>query len=329
MKLLLNIDQTASLIAGLDAPNSTLLLDISPASIPADIRPVVLPCYDIASGKMEYKTSNENASERGYASLPTLPKLRPVLANATEQNALDAIADFAAQIAQRHAEHVAAVEAAKTKAEADKAEAERKLQATILGLVDGSISISYETSGGGICPNCGPSIPLERMTPELTAKLQEWKDAKAKAQAERDEAVAKAQAEREAQQINGKDVHEWDIDQGTIDMSVENGIPYDSHRNARNWIATASYGGVKGKLERSFWGGKGKSAEIPGNLAVGDYLEGGSKDKKGRNEYKYVRVLEITDTTITVRESGSPGANPPDITKEIAKLAANRAKVAA
>jgi hypothetical protein len=329
MKLLFNIDQIASLTAGLDAPHSTMSLDISPASIPADIRALVMSCYDIASGKIEYKINNENVRERGYVSLPTSPKVRPLLVNATEQDAIDSLTEFAAQITQRQAEHVAVVKAAKIEAEAAAVEAEQKLQATIAGILDGSVTISYETTGGGISPNSGSNIPAERMTPELTAKLQEWKDAKAKAQAERDAAAAKAKAEREARQINGKDVHEWDNDQGTIDMSTESGIPYDSHRNARNWVATVSYGGVKGKFNRSFWGGKGKSAEIPSNLKVGDYLEGGSKDKKGRNEYKYVRVLEITETTITVRESGSPGANPPDVTKEVAKLEAIRATLTA
>lgn len=324
MKLLIQIDQIASLTAGLDAPNSTKIFDISPADIPADIRPVVMSCYDITSGKIEYKTISENASERGYASLPTSPKLRPLLANATEQEAIDALVDFAAQITQRQAEHVAAVTKHSAETEARKAKDEAELLARIAALEAGELHISYETTGGGITGNMG-QIPAERMTEACKVRLQEWRDAKAKAQAEREAAAAKAQAEREARQINGKDVHEWDIDQGTIDMSTEHGIPYDSHRNARNWIATVSFGGVKGKLERSFWGGKGKSAEIPGNLAVGDYLEGGSKDKKGRNEYKYVRVLEITETTITVRESGSPGANPPDINKEIAKLEANRA----
>lgn len=324
MKLLIQIDQIASLTAGLDAPDSTKILDISPADIPADIRPVVMACYDITTGKMEYKTSGENPAERNYASLPTSPKLRPMLANATEQDAIEALTDLANQIAQRQAEHVAAVAKYSEETEARKAKEETELLARIAALEAGELHISYETTGGGVTGNMG-QIPADRMTEGCKVRLQEWKDAKAKAQAEREAAAAKEKADREARQINGHDVHEWDIDQGTIDMSKEPGIPYDSHRNARNWIATVTYGGVKGKLERSFWGGKGKSAEIPGDLAVGDYLEGGSKDKKGRNEYKYVRVLEITETTITVRESSSPGASPPDIDKEVAKLEANRA----
>jgi len=172
-----------------------------------------------------------------------------MLANATEQDAIEALTDLAAQIAQRQAEHVAAVAKAKEEAEARKAKEETELLARIAALEAGELHISYETTGGGITGNMG-QIPADRMTEARKFRLREWTDAVAKAQAEREAAAAKEKADREARQINGKDVHEWDIDQDTIDMSTEPGIPYDSHRNARNWVATVSFGGVKGKRRR-------------------------------------------------------------------------------
>lgn len=317
MKLLLNIDQTASLIAGLDAPSSTMVIDINPASIPAEIRAKVLAGYDVATGKITVDTPP--SVERGYAHM-SAPILSTVLSNATETEAIAALVTLAADIDAMHAEHASKVAEHKV-SEARKAEeAEAKIQATIAGLLDGSIKIAWEVTNGGINPASGPTITADRMTPELTTLLEKWKADKAEVERLKAEKEAEAKAAREAHQIKGRDWHAWDIDQGTIDISEEPGVPYDSHSRAKNWLATVTYGGSKGKLNRSFWGGRGKNAEIPGNLEVGDYIEGGSKDKKGRNEYKYVRVLKITDEVIYVRESGTPGDVVPDVTAEVEKL---------
>lgn len=317
MKLLLEIDQAASLIAGFDAPDSTKLIDINPAAIPADIRAKVLVGYDVASGKITVQTPP--SAERAYAHL-NAPKLRKVLSNATESDAVATLVVLAGDIDAMHAEHEVLVAKSKAEAAERAAKTEADIQATIAGLLDGSIKIAYVVTGGGIHPSFGPTITADRMTAELTALLAQWEADKAEEARLKAEKAAAEKAAREARQIKGRDWHTWDIDQGTIDISTEPGIPYDSHRLAKNWLSTVTYGGTKGKLNRSFWGGRGKNAEIPSNLAVGDYLEGGSKDKKGRNEYKYVRVLKITDDTIYVRESGTPGENLPDVTKETEKL---------
>lgn len=52
MKVKLNVDQRASLIAGLEAPDSTLMLDISVASLSPETRALILPHYNAASGEI-------------------------------------------------------------------------------------------------------------------------------------------------------------------------------------------------------------------------------------------------------------------------------------
>ena len=336
MKVLITIDQTASLIAGIEAPSSTAIVEIAAAAIPDAIRPVVMPHYDLATGKFSARALDQNVFARiGWgASVPdvTFPSL---LANAGEPEVIAAITSFAGQLAARDAEieRLAAVKIAadEARAQKEKADAEAR-EATRAELRAGLIAGTHRITSRR--PDCvyistidsapGAYIDSSPITPDITDIVADYDAAEAaKAQAAKEAAEAK-EAARNACQIAGKDVHTWDIDQGAIDISVEPGIPYDSHHRARNWLATVSYGGSKGKLNRSFWGGKGKHATIPSNLKVGDYIEGGTKDKKGRNSHQYVRVLEITDDTITVREAGTPGASPPDVAKEVEKLAAIR-----
>jgi hypothetical protein len=50
MKVKLTVDQKASLIAGLEAPHSTLILDVPVASLKPEVRTKILPLYDVASG---------------------------------------------------------------------------------------------------------------------------------------------------------------------------------------------------------------------------------------------------------------------------------------
>jgi len=136
-------------------------------------------------------------------------------------------------------------------------------------------------------------------------------------------AAAEAAAKRAARQIAGRDWHEWPVNDGCISQVSAPGIPYDSHRLAKNWIATVTHGGPA-KLDREFWDGKASARIIPAGLKPGDYLEGAEKDKKGRSTKVYFRVLEITPETLTVREAGTPKASPPAIEPEIAKLATIR-----
>lgn len=333
MKVLITIDQTASLIAGIDAPNSTAVVEIVAASIPEAIRHVVMPHYDIATGKFSARALDHSVSTSiGWsASVPdvTFPTL---LANAGEAEVITAITAFAEQLAARDAkieqlaaEKIAADEAKAQKEKADDEAREAARAELRAGLIAGTHRITLRRPDcvyiGTIDSAPGVYIDSSPITSDIADIVAAYDAAEAaKEQAAKEAAEAK-EAARKARQIAGKDVHTWDIDQGAIDMSVEPGIPYDNDHRARNWLATVSYGGSKGKLSRSFWGSKGKLAEIPSSLKVGDYIEGGTKDKKGRNTYQYVRVLEITEDTITVREAGTPGDAPPDITKEVAKLA--------
>jgi len=133
-------------------------------------------------------------------------------------------------------------------------------------------------------------------------------------------AAAEAAEKRAARQIAGRDRHEWPVNDGCISQVSAPGIPYDSHRLAKNWIATVTHGGPA-KLDREFWDGKPSARIIPAGLKPGDYLEGAEKDKKGRSTKQYFRVLEITPETLTVREAGTPGATARAIEPEIAKLA--------
>jgi len=102
MKLTLSIDQTASLIAGLDAPNSTLVIDVPAADIPADVRALIMPQYDIASGQFRGVPANEDRAAAGY---PTLPECRvpAVLANCDAAGALSALSAYADALRARAA----------------------------------------------------------------------------------------------------------------------------------------------------------------------------------------------------------------------------------
>lgn len=56
MKVLVNIDQRAAIAEGIDAPHSTQTIDVDPALIPADLRPLFAEFYDIKAGSAEVST---------------------------------------------------------------------------------------------------------------------------------------------------------------------------------------------------------------------------------------------------------------------------------
>lgn len=51
MKIYIDIDQKASLIAGLEAPSSSTVIDVNIADIPAETRETLVPCYDMPTGR--------------------------------------------------------------------------------------------------------------------------------------------------------------------------------------------------------------------------------------------------------------------------------------
>lgn len=110
MKLLLNVDQAASLIAGINAPHSTITVEVNPSDIPQDVRELVMPHYRIATGSVVYD-GDQDPIKRGDVGFPTVtnPEIK-VLANATPQDAVAALATFARDILTRH-EQLAAVKA--------------------------------------------------------------------------------------------------------------------------------------------------------------------------------------------------------------------------
>ena len=276
MKITLSIDQTASLIAGLDAPNSTLIIDVPAADISADDRALIMPQYDIASG--QFRGDPYDDTLRAAAGYPTLPscKMPAVLANCDAAGAIAALSAYADAL---------------------------RVRAAALAVA----TAEYEARQSSMRQAADAKAAAD------AAALAARKNAEASAAAE-------AAAARKARQVAGRDIIVWPVDDGCISQVSAPGIPYDSHRLAKNWIATVTHGGPA-KLDRDFWDGKAGARIIPAGLKPGDYVEGAEKDKKGRSTKVYFRVLEITDTAMTVRESGTPKADQAPIEPEIAKLA--------
>lgn len=62
MKLLININQTGSLAAGHEAPNSTEMVDYPLANVPNDFRPIIARCYDPATGALRTSVNLKDAA---------------------------------------------------------------------------------------------------------------------------------------------------------------------------------------------------------------------------------------------------------------------------
>lgn len=329
MKLLLNIDQRASLIAGLDAPESTMVLEISAASIPAHHRAVIMPLYNLASGRID--SSSHDTAQSGYSDQGIdldQVYLAPILSNAGEPEAIAAIADFCAKIDARSVRAIKAVLLYQEKTDKSAATAAEELRQSIAGLLDGTLKISREDAWGFSLSPSG-SIRTADMTPETTALADAWKVTQAEAQAIAAEVAAVAAVAAAARMINGKTWYLEEVDAGTVshDDCFAN---FDNGRGAKNWLATVSHApSSPGGLDREFWEGKPSAREIPASLVPGDYVEAGSKNKKGRPDHKYFRILEITDGSITFRDASKPGKTPPDIAAEVTKLAEIRGMVEA
>lgn len=111
----------------------------------------------------------------------------------------------------------------------------------------------------------------------------------------------------------------WPIVQGCILMP--GGAKNIPRYPGTSWIATASanVAAKTGGLDRDFWPrGSSGWVQVPGGLEAGWYLEHGSKDRKGRRDDAYYRILRVTDTEIIVRAAGKPPVSPVNVSKEIA-----------
>jgi len=323
MKLLLNVDQRASLIHGLDAPDSTILLDVPPACIPPEHRAIIMPLYDVATGIVMPSPAPIHPRCGYRSTIDGLDQVRmpAVLCNADQERALAAIAAFCVEVVamqdraamlklEWEAEQVRRVKVAKD-----------TTRQAIAGLLDGTRTIIRETDGGGVTLSTG-SIDSTDMTEETTALLVAWRSEQAAAEEARKALAEKLAAEHKAQQINGRDWETLEVDAGT----VAHFGGFDEGRLSKNWLATVAHSPASpGGLDRTFWDGRRGAREIPSNLAVGDYVESGSKDKKGRPNHNYFRVLEITKDALTVREAGKPSKTPPPVEVEVTKLESLRA----
>jgi len=328
MKITLTVDQTASLIAGLDAPNSTMVLDIPAADIPGDDRALIMPQYDIASG--QFRGNPDDTDGRRAAGWPTLPDCRvpAVLANCDAAGAIAALSAYADALRARAAALVTATAEYEAAQAVRRQEAEAKAVADAAALADeragiiaGTVAITSVNRDSVACYVSGRHHVIADDIEPMVAAFLAAETARKEAAAA---AAAEAEAARKARQIAGRDVIVWQVSDGCISQVSAPGIPYDSHRLAKNWIATVKHGGPA-KLDRDFWDGNASARIIPAGLKPGDYLEGAEKDKKGRSTKVYFRVLEITEKALTVREAGAPKADPPAIEPEIAKLAKIRA----
>lgn len=286
MKTLHNIDQTASLIAGIDAPNSTMVIDIDPAQLSPATRAAVMPCYDIASGKFRvpYTYGPGNVKGSGGFGPPA------VLANAGTTEAVAALESFAALIiadAERFAVDCAAyeVEAAKKAAQraaddAAKLAADAALAAEArAGLIDGSWHITSlvtgQTAGRNGChvmiAGKNPVFILhgDDIAPMIDAYEQQ--QAEEKAQAE-----AKAKVARKALYASRLESGEWSKDFGS----------YNERRYGGWWGATVSFDGAKAvydfsAAESDATYGNAGTVTIP--CKPGDVIAYGQKDHRKAN----------------------------------------------
>lgn len=153
--------------------------------------------------------------------------------------------------------------------------------------------------------------------PQVRAAAQAQAEAKAKAEAEAEaQAAARWSIETGGKRCN---VDDWTIESGCV------AVP-ETDRGG-SWLATvAADKAAKSGFRRTFWerGSRGY-AQVPGHLQPGDYVENGTKDKKGRNSYTYYRVLGVLPDRITVRSAGEPPINPKSVHPEIEAAASHPA----
>lgn len=110
---------------------------------------------------------------------------------------------------------------------------------------------------------------------------------------------------------NVKAIHTWRIEQGCVAIPAT---------DKTEWLATvtANRAAKTGGIDRLFWDrGQSGWAVIPNGITPGDYIENGTKDKKGETSYRYYRVLVVTEDRIVVRGAGKPPTDPKPIEREL------------
>ena len=111
-----------------------------------------------------------------------------------------------------------------------------------------------------------------------------------------------------------REIETWVVEQNCVRVPYTVGYPGSS------WLATAvaNRAAKTGGIDRTFWErGQSGYAIVPSNLSAGDYVENGTKDKKGRRSNYYYRVLVVTEENLIVREAGNPLVNLKPIEREL------------
>ncbi len=98
MKVKLRVDQRASLIAGLEAPHSTKVIDIPIANIRPETRATIMPYYDPVKGEF-----TDNPAIGNRVSQKPLPDARVpnILSDADADDFIAALDDYAKALRRR------------------------------------------------------------------------------------------------------------------------------------------------------------------------------------------------------------------------------------
>lgn len=274
MKVLIPIDQTASLIAGIDAPNSTLVVDISPADLSAETRALIMPGYDLVTGAFKAPSPGGFYHRGGFGP-------DPVLANAGPAEVLAALEAFAGKIVADNAEYEAKLEAHNKAREAEAlrvkeqqdAEAAR-LAAARVALVGGTAEIINTTPTGCYVTHDGKTAFLPSGD-DIAPAIEAFEKARA-------EAAAAAEAERKAQH---KALCASRLESGEWSKEFSS---YNERRYGAWWGAKVTFDGAKAVYDfnaatSDATHGNAGTVTIP--CRPGEVIAYGQKDlRKGRGE---------------------------------------------
>jgi hypothetical protein len=239
MKLLVNINQKASIVAGYDATNSTEVIEIAAADIPQDLRAEVAEMWDAATGKI-----NPSIGYTTYSEIPTLTLAMPITRDAVIERLQAIVTARAAKVAALKAEQDR--KAADLQAKRDAvAEATPLMIAELDSYIPGSFGDSTKAnldnasfiadqmrySHGLIDAYNAPSSPeLNAAVERAETRRKAWRAAKAEAEAAAKREAAEAAAQERAARI-------VDSAGTTLEVIVETGA-YNDRRYGKPWLAT-------------------------------------------------------------------------------------------
>lgn len=292
MKLLVNIDQKASVAAGYDAPHSTEVIDIPAANMPEDLRAEIAKVWDPSNGQV-------NADKFGYTRYSDIPSLvigHPI----TEDRVINQLRVM-----------IDARMARQAKLDADAAELaaikQAKLDAVIaaaplmIAELDSYIPGSFDTLDKAYCVAVAlrrahgfDENPSTYTTPELQAaekraeaRRDAWKAevAEAKKLAEIAEKAAKLEARKA--RIAGHDGSDLEV--------VEKTGNYNDKRYGKPWLAIVDPNTLK-DFDFQPWVGDWRGGEHRFKAPMLTVLAQGQKDhRKGRGGTDYYGIVVPND----------------------------------